>query len=991
MSSDPVIDARTGADIIQEASALGAVYAPEWRPSAGDSGEALIAIFARLMEIVISRLNRVPGKNFLAFLDTAGIHLLPPKAARVPVKFLATTGAKSDGAVPARTQIATAPAPGQDPLTFETEEALTVSRSRLIGLYSHDPGKDQYTQHEAVLAANEQNQSLPFQAFAGLDLIPHRLYLSQDPVFRIGQRTKLTLVFRLEGLSPQMTDLFQNHLQWKIRASSQDIRPVQALTRVNPAANEITVILDDPQLDTVSLSSVNTVEGYWVQAETTSALSRDQAKLKIRSVNVKAGAVDIKPAFAFFNATKLDLERECRPFGEKPKAFDTFSLALPEALVKTGSRITLQPAYQKGGQGAAGVELRYEFYNGNTWETLGVTTDAGVADNPLNKTYDFADTTKAFTADSGVSANIQFDCPSAKPADVNGQKNYWLRVRITNGNYGEDARMELEDGAKAPYTLDKWKYVEPSFKAPVVISLSVSYEYASGQNVTVALRENNFSMGRVDEGVGFKPFAAAEEDQPACYLGFDGSFSARGISVYIAVEEALTPVEPRVVWEYWTGSRWKNLGVQDGTMNFTQSGVVQFIGPADAASRRLFNLDAWWLRARLEQGDQALTRLSGIHLNTVWARNTVTVQNELLGSSTETPGASYTLSRYPVLEGIQLEVREPERPSDEDLQILSDEEGQDAVRPVGPGEGTAPETWVRWHRVDHFRLSGKKSRHYLLDWFTGRVQFGDGLRGMIPPAGRGNIRVKGYQAGGGAGGNTGKNTVTVLKRAIPFVDKAFNVDQAGGGADGEIVDQVKVRGPQTIKNQARTVTWEDYEWLAKEASLQVARARCLPAKTKEDAGLVRLIIVPRSGESQPLPSQGLIRQVKDYLNPRERRIGTANLSVSGPRYVAVSVDAKVFPEKMEEADLVRRRVVDNLTAFFHPLFGGPEKTGWEFGRNVYVSEVCKVIEDTEGVHHSENVTLSSAGLGLAGRDSLPVPDDALVASGGHSVTLASTG
>jgi hypothetical protein len=197
-----------------------------------------------------------------------------------------------------------------------------------------------------------------------------------------------------------------------------------------------------------------------------------------------------------------------------------------------------------------------------------------------------------------------------------------------------------------------------------------------------------------------------------------------------------------------------------------------------------------------------------------------------------------------------------------------------------------------------------------------------------------------------------------------------------------------VRGPQAIKHRDRAVTLEDYEWLAKEASFQVARARCLPAKTKDDAGTVQLIIVPLSDEPRPSLSQGLIRQVKDHLNTRARRIGTANLSIVGPKYVEASVLATVFPEKLEETDLVRRRVMENLTAFFHPLFGGPDRTGWGFGRDVYVSEVCKVIEDTEGVHHAEDVGLSSAGLGLSGVAYIPVPDDSLVASGGHAVAVS---
>lgn len=1001
MIGDPVIDPRTAEEITEQARTLRAVYTPEWTATGEDAGLALLSIFARLMEIVLSRLNRVPEKQFLAFLDTAGVHLLPPDAARVPVKFVASAGAKKDGVVPAGTHVATAPPPGQAPLTFETEKGLTVSRTRLASLYAHDPNGDRYTDQRSVVASNEKNESAPFQPFAGLSLIPHRLYLSHETLFRINHRATLRLVFRLENVTADIRDLFTNGLRWKIRSGENDIRPVSASTEVNQQTKEITVILDDSLLDRIDGTRVDGTDGHWIQAETKNALSRNMSDVKVVSVRATSQASGIKPSLAFFNTAPLDTNREFYPFGERPKRFDTFFLAIPEALNKAGSRITLQPEYTKGTAGPSGVTLTYEFWNGSRWETLGVINNTGAA-STVNNTYDFTDTTKAFTADSGTEANIRFDAPVITPVEVNGKKDEWLRIRITSGNYGEDAKMTLINTTPPP-TLDKWQYTGPTFIPPIMMSLSASYAYAltNAQTMTAVRTENNFAFTTVDPAKEFQPFAASEEDQPACYLGFESPFSPNPVSLYIAVNETLSTAVPQVVWEYWDGTRWKNLGVQDGTTNLTESGVVEFIGPADAVKKALFGIEAWWLRARLEQGDQTLIQLLGIYLNTVWAKNCVTVTDELLGSSTETPGESFTLSHFPVLDGLQIEVREPERPSDEDLKILLSEEGEEAVRPVQEGEGAVRESWVRWHAVDHFRFSGKKSRHYLIDWFNGKVQFGDGIHGMVPPAGSGNIRAKWYQAGGGASGNVDRNSVTVLKRAIPFVDKAFNVDAAGGGSDGESVEQVKVRGPQTIKNRDRAVTWEDFEWLSKEASFQVARARCLPARSKDDAGKVRMILVPWSDDPKPSPSQGLIRQVKDHISTRERRIATADLLIMGPKYVEISISANIVPERMEEADLVRRRVKEALTSFFHPLRGGPDGNGWAFGRGVFVSEVSKVIEETDGVNHAEEVEICSSFYenGVAAISMPPdrdrtrliyqvdIGEEYLVASGDHMIAV----
>lgn len=975
MIDDPVIDARSGEDVVRQARDLRAAYTPDWTGPATDGGDALIAIFGRLMELMLARLNKTPGKNALAFLDAAGVSLLSPEAARTPLTFLPAAGAKSDGRVPAGTQAATAPLPGQEPLTFETEKDLVVSRSRLLYAFSHDPAEDRYDAHAS-------DGSEGFSPFTGSTLIPHRLHVAQDVLFQLGHAARATMTFTLDRMTEAFATLFRSGLRWSIVSTGADITPQPGSVAV--AGNTVTVTFNS--LLNVGTGKIDGVDAYWLRAETKNPLSPDDAQLTIRSLIVKTDASGIAPASAFSNAAKLDIEREFFPFGTRPKTFDVFFLAAPEAFSKEGSVVTIQCRYVKGTQGAAGVALTFEYWNGAAWTAL-----SGITDN-----------TAAFTADPGVTGkNIVFTCPAMAKAEVNGAKDYWIRVRITSGNYGQDAQMTLKTPHADPPTLADWLYTAENYHPPIITSLTVSYAYAAGRAMTAVRLENNFSLATADPAKPFQPFSTPDEKQPACYFGFDSRFAADAVSLYIAVEEAVAAEVPLVVWEYCSPSGWKNLGVQDSTRNLTESGMVEFIGPADSLKRKLFKAEAYWLRARLEQGEPKLFLLNSVHLNTVWAGNTTTILNEVLGSSTETPSGTFTLTRRPVLDGLQLQVREPEQPAAEELGALLKEEGDDALSPVQEGEGAPRECWVRWHRVDHFLDSGEKSRHYVLDWNSGAVTFGDGVRGMAPPAGRNNIRANRYQAGGGSAGNTAANTVTVLKRAIPFIDAVYNADRAGGGSDGETTDHVRTRGPQSLKTRDRAVTWEDYEWLAREASFQVARARCLPAHTRDDAGTIRLILVPWSDEPKPYPSQGLIRLVKDYLATRTRRIATAELSITGPKYVEISVTANVIPERMEEADMVRRQVKERLTDFLHPLRGGPDSNGWEFGRDVFVSEIARVIEDTDGVDHAEEVAICSSFYedGTVALSLLPgespvqlelradVGDEYLAASGEHLIAI----
>jgi hypothetical protein len=74
----------------------------------------------------------------------------------------------------------------------------------------------------------------------------------------------------------------------------------------------------------------------------------------------------------------------------------------------------------------------------------------------------------------------------------------------------------------------------------------------------------------------------------------------------------------------------------------------------------------------------------------------------------------------------------------------------------------------------------------------------------------------------------------------------------------------------------------------------------------------------------------------------------------------VEVNASVQFTSITEAKTIEGKIVDNLTKFFHPLRGGTEEKGWEFGRDVYISEVYEVIENTPGVDHVEKLSLNAS-------------------------------
>jgi len=120
----PNLDDRTWADLVAEMRALIPHYAPAWTDqNPSDLGITLIELFAWLGESVIYRLNQVPEKNYLAFVNLLGITRAPATPARTHLTF---TSGPASVVVPAGTQAQTVPAEGEEPVVFETDDPVRV-------------------------------------------------------------------------------------------------------------------------------------------------------------------------------------------------------------------------------------------------------------------------------------------------------------------------------------------------------------------------------------------------------------------------------------------------------------------------------------------------------------------------------------------------------------------------------------------------------------------------------------------------------------------------------------------------------------------------------------------------------------------------------------------------------------------------------------------------------------------------------------------------
>jgi hypothetical protein len=558
-----------------------------------------------------------------------------------------------------------------------------------------------------------------------------------------------------------------------------------------------------------------------------------------------------------------------------------------------------------------------------------------------------------------------------------------------------------------PTNTGVWLLSSAVIRPPSIKSWKVRYAApATSVNLSICKTENDFqyqdcTAASQTENQTFAPFLPTQENHASLYLGFDLPLDkVRGQPFQNQLTTLYFRVQPipydrllgrglqnrqnpaRLVWEYRNFSDWKPLGVLDETETFSERGTVRFVGPSDIASTKDFGQSYYWLRVRWQDGEFVfLPQLERILTNTIWATQGISIDREILGSSSGEPNQTFPTSKSPVLMGQILEVEEPEMPSVAEVETIIREEGEDAIAPVFDSGGNIRSMWVRWHQVPDFYSSSPRDRHYVLDYLTGIVRFGDGLSGAIPPQRRNSIRLS-YRTGGGEIGNRPVQTIVQLKSAIPYIDSATNYEAASGGADRETLDRVRERGPKFLRHRDRAVTAEDFEDLAREASPNVARSKAIMATDRDNAGSIGLLLVPRSSDPQPIPTLDLIDRVEEYLN--RRRSPGVDLWIAGPDWVKVEVSADIVPVSLEASISLDVRVAAAIARFLHPLTGGMDGRGWQFGRQPHASDLYRTIEAIEGVDRVVflNVAEDPPSDTIAG-------DRFLIYSGTHQISLIS--
>lgn len=449
--------------------------------------------------------------------------------------------------------------------------------------------------------------------------------------------------------------------------------------------------------------------------------------------------------------------------------------------------------------------------------------------------------------------------------------------------------------------------------------------------------------------VGDALLVALSDPVPRCAVRLDFRCHIDGVGV--------DPEFPPLAWEAWNGAGWVECDVsEDTTGGINRDGSVTLHVPVDHEASVIEGERAGWLRARVTEAEEGQPEYSASPIihglaastigGTIDALHATIIVNEMVGESEGVPGQRFTVLRHPVLAGAGAQV----------LEVSSDD------------------GWQEWEQVEHFAGSGPDDRHYVFDAVNGEIILGPLVReadgghrqyGAVPPKGT-IIRMGSYTVGGGRAGNVAKSAIRTLKSSIPFVAGVENRSSARGGVDGEDIESAKSRGPIMLRTRSRAVTAEDFEQITREAAPEVARVRCMAAGEEGvDAGSLKVLLVPAAAQERGrirfedlVPTEATFERVKDRLE--ETRLLGTRVIIEPPLYRGVTVVARLVAKPRASAARIQAEALDALYGYLNPLYGGPDGTGWPFGRPVQSGEIYATLQRVRGVDLVEEVRVFGA-------------------------------
>ena len=931
----PLLDPRTPEELREQLRALARSYVPEWRyeGTENDPGATLAELFLEMYSQTVNRLNALPEKLFVEFLNLIGFREPGPMPAAGTVCFETQDDAEEPFTVASGTQLFTPDAEGEN-IVFETERTIQVTPAALSDVYFIDAAADTIRR----LDLSERPQA--FFEPAGEELQRHRFLIAENDVLRLDCPARVSLRVRTRGGQEREAAqaLADGRLRWTFLHGGEAV-PFDAVS-----AEEGELILEKRN----ALAPETDGDGRVCIC----CAGHPAAEVFVSALELSSRPLNPCPVQVLYSGDlPIALPEGGYCFGRRPSVYDMFFLRCDTALSKKGAEALLrlelafetdapeqppeerydftravinkQSAVERKPDDAAITEVVWEYFNGIGWKHLPVTGDR----NP-------------FSGAREGRLELRFTVPQdIEAAEVNADVGCFIRARVVD--------------VSNPYsTFQRW--IVPFLKDAVF-----DWQYTKAKRPTWCYSENNGRQYMLEEAdrytaLDFPALIPMPAERAAMYFRFDRSPHAMPLSLRFQVE-GRAHLAGQLLWEYWNGKRFEPIRTVDQTERLLHSGEFFLFLPEKLPETERFGVSGCWLRmSRSADETGVMPTVTSVTVNAVSALQRQREAEQVFDTEIYDAGKRVRLLNLPVQE-CRVWVDERAALSDAELEQLK-QETPDRVREEWE-DHILRRCWIAWEQVEDLSLAAPEMRAYTLDPFLGEIAFGDGRQGRVPPAGEHNIRVE-YCSGGGERGNVPAGAIRSLLTALPQVSGVRNLTAMSGGTGRLPIEQIREQGSCFLRNRGRASGRSDYEELVREAFPQVRHVRCFSGRDERGAltpGHIAVVIAGYGLGGEGI--EALCGKVWRFLAERCSccLIAEGRLHVCPATVLTVNTTIAVQTERPELAAETQQAIVRRLEA----LIGDVWKKR-PIGGQIRLSEVWSTVRDTPNVRLIERILVEAS-------------------------------
>jgi len=196
----PNLDDRRFQDLVDEAKRMVQQRCPEWTDhNVSDPGVTLIETFAWMTDQLVYRLNRVPDRLYVKFLELIDVRLFPPTPARAPLTFWLAAPPEATLRIGAGTAAATIRTETERAIVFSTVEDLDLVPCSLSSVATQGAGSEERTDRTEGLQRGGK-----FAAFSAVPKPDDALLIGlSEAVPRCAVRLRMRCTIEGVGVDPK--------------------------------------------------------------------------------------------------------------------------------------------------------------------------------------------------------------------------------------------------------------------------------------------------------------------------------------------------------------------------------------------------------------------------------------------------------------------------------------------------------------------------------------------------------------------------------------------------------------------------------------------------------------------------------------------------------------------------------------------------------------------------------------------------------------------